>query len=68
MVQGPIAWGMPGILMASELRKSHSCKKSMHGLVLPFPAPHSYELAISRKMRGGVELIIASCILLASLV
>ena len=28
-------------------------QKLMHGLVLPFPTPQSYELAISRTKRGG---------------
>ena len=66
MVQGPIAWGMPGILTASVLKMSWSSQKSMHGLALPFSAPQSYELAISRMKRGGVEFIVAGCILLAS--
>ena len=43
-------------------------QKLMHRLALLFPAPQSYELAISRMKRGGVEFIMAGCILLASLV
>ena len=43
-------------------------QKLMHGLTHHFPTPESYELAISRMKRGGVEFIMASCILLASLV
>ena len=31
-------------------------EKWMHGLALPYPTPQSYELAISRMKRGGVEL------------
>ena len=42
-------------------------QKLMYGLVLPFSTPQSYELAIFRTKRGGVEFIKASCILLASL-
>ena len=59
-----------------DTRNSHSIsveeesvtQKMMHGLVLPFTTPQSCELAISRTKRGGVEFIMASCILLASLV
>ena len=42
--------------------------KSMHKLALPFPTPQGYELTISRMKRGGVEVLVAHCILLASLV
>ena len=41
-------------------------QKSMHGLVVPFPTPQSYELAISRMKRGGIEFMMAGYILLAS--
>ena len=51
--------------MASVLRMSVT-QKLMHGLVLPFPTPQGYELAISRMKTGGDEFIMASCILLAS--
>ena len=43
-------------------------QKSMCGLVLPFPVPQSYELAISRIKRSGAEFTVASHITLASLV
>ena len=59
-----------------DARNSHSInvedesviQKSMHRLALPLPNPHSCELAICRMKRGGVEFIMAGCILLASLV
>ena len=41
-------------------------KKSMHRASTPISHPQSYELAISRMKRGGVEVIIASHILQAS--
>ena len=37
----------------------------MHGLALPLPTLQSYELSISRTKQGGVDFIMASCILLA---
>ena len=43
-------------------------QKSMCRLVLPFSFPQSYDLPISRMKRGGVAYIMASCIILASLV
>ena len=68
MVQGPIACG--------DARSSHSISvkdKSVAQNInawasAPIPALQSYELAISRTKRGGVEFIMAGCILLASLV
>ena len=43
-------------------------QRSMQWLGLPFPSPKFYDLAISRTKKGGVELIMAGCILLATLV
>ena len=68
MVQDPICVG--------DVRKSHVIsvedelviQNLMHGLTLPFPTPKFMSLPSPELKRGGVELIMASCILLASLV
>ena len=67
IVQGPLH---------GDARSSHSisvkdkmvAQKSMHSLVLPFHITQSYKLAISRMKRGGIEFIVAGCILQASTV
>ena len=59
-----------GVLCVRDTRNSHGISfqdgnvtpKLMHGLAPLFHAPQSYELAISRTKRGGVEVIMASCI------
>ena len=52
--------------MASVLRVRQSPTKINAWVSAPISCPWSYEPAISRVKRGGVEFIIASCILQAS--
>ena len=66
MVQDPIAWGDARISHSISVEDESVIQKSMHRLAFPRPTPQSYELAISRIKRSGIEFIMAGCILLSS--
>ena len=59
--------GTPGVVMASGLRARESPKIDAQTST-PISCPQSFELAISRTKRGGVEFIIASFIPQVSMV